>query len=488
MRRLPRALPHRTTPLAAVTAGILAASVIAAAQMPDWSHPPALGPAPALQLPPIETHTLSNGLPVWIVGMHEVPVVDVILVVRSGASADPRDEPGVADFTAAMLDEGAGTRTALQLADAVDVLGASLTTASSFDASTVHLHGLVSELDSALPLLADVVLRPTFPEADLNRVRAERLTSLLQIRDDPARLADAAFARLLYGAGHRYGTLRMGTEASNRAITAADLRRFHETFYRPENAQIVVVGDVTAATLLPELERQFGAWAGTGPVPAAETPAPVSPPATRRIYLIDKPGAAQSEIRVGTVGAARDTPDYYRLDVTNTIFGGSFTSRLNQNLREQHGYSYGADSTFEMRAGRGPFVAEAGVQTDKTAAALQEVVKELDGMQQPVPADELARARSLEALSFPRRFETTGQLAGRLADLAIYHLPDSFFRQYVPMIEAVTVADVARMSRHYLDPAHMLVVVAGDRSTIEGPLRAAALGPVTVVSADQVLQ
>jgi predicted Zn-dependent peptidase len=475
---------------ARVLAGLLSAALsvvfVGAQTGPDRTAPPAPGPLPVLTIPPIQPHVLSNGLPVWIVEMHDVPVIDVTVIVKAGGAADPAGRFGLAHYTAAMLDEGAGTRDALALADAIDSLGASLSTAATFDASMVRLHSLVATFDEALPLLADVVLRPTFAETDMDRLRTERLTTLLQIRDNVSQLASAAFSRMLYGGTHRYGTALIGTEAANRALTTAEVRRFHDTHYRPGRAHLLVVGDVSAAALLPKLEQAFGGWQG-GQVPAATVPeAPV--PAARQIYLIDKPGAAQSQIRVGTIGVARSTPDYFVLDVLNTVLGGSFTSRLNLNLREEHGYSYGAASGFAMRAAPGPFVAQAGVQADKTAESLVEFFKELDGMSAPVSSEELSKARNLLALGFPGSFETARQMAGQLADLVIYDLPRSLFEDYMPRIQAVNEADLQRAARQYLPTARFIVVIAGDLATIEGPVRAAQIGPVTVVAADDVLK
>ena len=459
----------------------------ALAQAPDRSKAPGTGPAPALKVPPLQKRALANGLPVWIVEMHEVPVVDVTLIVKSGASSDPLGKFGLANFTAAMLDEGAGTRSSLDLADSIDFLGASLSTGSSFDASTVNLHTLVSKLDDALPIMADVALRPTFSAQEVERLRKERQVSLLQTRDNAPALASAAFNRLVYGQRHRYGTLSMGNDASNGEMSPAELKQFHSTFYQPQNAFLLVVGDVRPDTMLPKLEKVFGAWKNSGTVPKPTLPA-AEQPAARQIYLVDKPNAAQSEIRIGWIGVSRTTPDYFTLDVMNTMLGGSFTSRLNQNLREEHGYTYGASSGFDMRATAGPFVARAGVQTDKTVESLREFFKELNGIRQPVPADELTRARNLEALSFPGAFETTGGMAGNLAELAIYGLPETFFNDYVPKIQAVTVADVERAARQYLQNERFAVVIVGDLAKIEKPIRDANLGPVRIVTIDEILK
>ncbi len=484
---LPRPVVSRLLALGCAAVVLLAPAVAAAQAVPDRSKPPAAGPAPALNIPAIQKYTLSNGLPVWIVEMHEVPVADVSLIVKSGAAADPSGKSGVASFTAAMLDEGAGARGALELADAIDFLGASLTTSSSFDASSVRLHALVSTIDAALPIMADVALRPTFPSAELERLRGERLTSLLQLRDNPSQLATAAFGRVLYGAAHRYGTGVMGTEATNKALSVDDLRAFHAGHYQPSNAHLLVVGDVTAAAVLPALEKAFGEWKNAGAVP--RPPLPAAPQVkARHIYLIDKPGAAQSQIRIGSIGVARTTPDYHAIDVTNTMLGGSFSSRLNLNLREKNGYAYGAGSQFAMRQQAGPFVALAGVQSDKTREALTEFFNELTGMSTPPPAEELARVRNLQALGFPGAFETTTGMAAQLIDLVVYGLQESFFNEYVPKIQAVTSADVQRIASEHIQPSRVIVVIAGDLKSIEGPIKAANLGPVTVVSVDEMLK
>lgn len=466
---------------------IAATSVLSAQQGPDRSKPPASGPVPSLKLPPIQKRTLANGLPVWVVEMHEVPVANVSLIVKAGAAADPAGKFGLASFTAAMLDEGAGARNALDLADAIDYLGASVSTGSSFDASTVRLGSPVSKLDEALPLMADVALRPTFTPAEIERLRKERLTTLLQTRDDPSSLASAAFSRMVFGPRHRYGTFGMGNDASNGEMTAADLRGFYTRFYQPQNSHLIVVGDVTPDSILPKLEKAFGGWKnGAAPVkPAVDTAAQHG---ARQIYLVDKPGAAQSQIRIGWVGVPRSTPDYYPLDVLNTVLGGSFSSRLNMNLRETHGYSYGAGSSFDMRLSSGPFTASAGVQSDKTVESLQEFFKELSAIRQPIPAEELTRAKNYEALGFPAEFETTAGMAGNLIQMVVYGLPETFFNDYVTRILAVTPADVTRVATQYIQPDKFAVVVVGDLSKIEKGIRAANLGPVRVVTADEVLR
>ena len=469
-----------------VLCGYLVFVPLEAQQPPDRTKPPALGPTPQLNLPPIQKRTLSNGLPVWIVESHEVPLAQVNLVVLAGSGDDPAGDFGVASLTAAMLDEGAGSRSALEIADIIEFLGATLTTTGSFDSSGVRLNVPVSRLNEALPVMADVALRPTFSQAELDRLRQERITSLLQARDDPQSIGAMAFSRIVFGPMHRYGTGAVGTESTLKAFSTADLRAFHSAFFQPSNAALVVVGDVTAAAILPELEQQFGGWKAAAPVKRAELPA--APQLTRgQIYIVDKPDAEQSQIRIGWVGVPRSTPDYFPLLVLNTTLGGSFTSRLNQNLREEHGYAYGASSAFDMRLSAGPFVAAAGVQTDKTAEALREFFNELNAIGKPIGAEELAKARNYIALGFPAEFETSGDLSRAIEELIVYTLPDTHFERYIANVQAVTADAAQKAAANYIQPSRLAVVVVGDRRTIEPGIRALNLGPVRVMTVEEAL-
>ena len=424
----------------------------------------------------------------WLVETHEVPIVQVNVVVRAGAGDDPAGKFGTASLTAAMLDDGAGARSALEIADAVEFLGASLATTSSFDSSAVRLNVPVERLRDGLSVLADVTLRPTFPAMELERLRQERLTGLLQARDDPTSISPMAFARIVFGAMHRYGTGAVGTEATLKAFSTGDLAAFHAVYYQPANAVLVVVGDITPATVLPELEKQFGGWRASA-APARRVPVPAAPQVARGgIYIVDKPEAEQSQIRIGWVGVPRSTPDYFPLIVLNTILGGSFTSRLNQNLREEHGYAYGAGSSFDMRLSAGPFVAAAGVQTDKTAESVREFFNELTKITaEPIGADEIAKAKNYIALGFPSEFESSADLSRQLEELIVYQLPDDYFERYIANVQAVTADAVQKMAKTYIQPPRFAVVVVGDRKVIEQGIRALNLGPVTVMSVDQAL-
>ena len=464
----------------------LCGAVPLAQQAPDRSKPPVPGAPPSLRVPPIEKRTLTNGLAVSVVAAQKVPIVHLQLVVRSGSAADPVKKFGLASLTADMLDEGAGNRSALEIADAVDYLGADLSTNSTSDASYIDLHVPVARLADALPIMSDVLIRPTFPEAELNRLRQDRLTALLEAQDDPEKLIDFAFPRLLYGPAHRYGTASIGTAASLQSFSIEDLKNFYASQYRPNNATLIVAGDVSADRVMPQLEQAFGSWKGTGtsPAPIAQAPATTA----RRVVLIDKPGAAQSQIRIGTVGVPRSTQDYFALRVLNTILGGSYTSRLNSNLREQHGYAYGAASTFDMRRSAGPFYATAGVQTDKTVEALKEFFNELTRIHEIVPLTELERAKNYLALALPRNFETTRAVASSLAQVYVYDLPADFYSTYADRVRPITAADVKRAADKYIVPDKLLVVVIGDRKVIEQGIRALNLGPVTVADPAEVMK
>ncbi len=450
----------------------------------DRSQPPRPGPARPLTLPAVQKLALSNGLPVLLAESHEVPVAELMLVVRSGSAADLADRPGLAAMAADMLDEGAGGKDALALADAVDLLGAGLGAGSSWDSSYVSLRVPVARLEAGLGLMADAALRPDFPARELERLRKETLTELLQARDRPGSLAGRALALAVFGDTHPYGRHPAGDARSVSAMNVSDLQAFHARHYRPENAALVVVGDVTPA-VLPLLERAFGAWAKAG----ASSPAGVSEPPQvkgRSVWLVDRPGAAQSVIRIGRVGPRNPAPDQATLLVMNTLLGGSFTSRLNDNLREQHGYAYGARSGFDQRRVAGLFQAAADVQTHSTAEALGEFMKELRRIREPATAEEVERARNYLALSYVKEFETAGDLAGKLAEQWLYGLPDDYFSAFVPKALATGVAVVEGAAAR-IDTANLAIVVVGDRAKVEAKLRALNLGPLKLLSIDDVM-
>jgi zinc protease len=469
-------------PLALATVSV--APSLLQAQVPDRSKPPELGPPPTLSLPAITKDTLPNGLTLYYMPKRDVPLVQVNVVVRAGQIHDPDGRPGLASMTAAMLDEGAGRRDALELADAVEFLGASLQVGGGAHETTVSLHTPVGKLDQALELLADVVLRPRFDGEELERQRKQRLTSMAQWHDEARAIVQVAFNEALYGKRHPYGRMSLGTPASLSAMTVDDLRGFHDTYFVPNNAAIIVVGDVSLEEIRPRLEGLFGGWR-RGQVPAFR--APDAPQSRRQVILVDKPGAAQSEIRIGLVGVGRATPDFYPLAVMNTILGGSFASRLNQKLREEKQYTYGARSSFSFGLMPGPFTAGAAVQTAVTDSALYEFMRELNGIRELVPDQELDRARNYVALRFPSAFQAVARIAGQIEDMFVYDLPVDYFDGYVQGVLAVNQDDVRRVARQYVTPDRMTIVVVGDRSKVESGIRALKLGNLDIRSIVDVL-
>ncbi|MDQ4122994.1 MAG: insulinase family protein [Acidobacteriota bacterium] len=431
--------------------------------------PPKPKPDPKFTLPRVEKNKLSNGLEVWLVRQNELPIVSMNLVFKSGATADPSGKAGLSSITASLLDDGTKTRSAVDISNAVQQIGARLGTGSGWDSSSVSIQTLTKNLDKALDIFSDVVVNPAFPNQELETFKRRMLVGLLQQRDNPNAIANVAYSMVLYGKDHPYGA--SPNESSVRSIDQKDIQRFYETFYRPNNATLIVVGDVTSDELLPKLEKAFANWK------AAEIPAVTAPVAPARdkamIYIVDKPGAAQSIISIGQVGVPRTTEDFFALQVMNTMLGGQFSSRVNMNLREDKGYTYGARTGFEWRRGAGPFSASAGVQTAVTKESVNEFMKELRGIRGeiPVTSKELEYNKQSLIRRFPAGFETVDQIAGQLATAVIYNLPENYFNDYISKINSITIEDVNRVANKYLDPSKMAIVIVGDRKVIEPGLR-----------------
>jgi len=406
-----------TRAVAILTAVSLATTLSASAQVVDRTKPPELGPPPRVSLPPIVTRELPNGLKLMIVEQHELPLADFVLLIGSGATSDPGGKGGVANLTAQMLREGTTTRKSLDIADQSSYLGISLFPQASWESTTLSLHTPTAQLDSALALFADVALHPSFPGNEFDRIKKNRLTELLQLRDQGPAIANTAFPAILYGSGHPYGAPLIGTEASVTGLTTADLQAYYQANFKPNNATLIIVGDVTPAQIEQKINSLFGGWQRGGVPQVTYGEPPKAGPTT--IYLIDKPGAAQSSFRIGSVGVPRSTKDYFALTVMNTILGGSFTSRLMQNLREAKGYTYGAGSRFDMRRAAGPFTAQAEIVSAKSDSALIEFMKELNNIRQTVSPDELSRAKRYLQLQLPENFETTQQIAAALVPVAL---------------------------------------------------------------------
>jgi zinc protease len=444
----------------------------------DRSALPMTGPERPFAFPAIARHVLPNGLDLRAVTHRAVPVASIVLLVPGGSSADPADRPGIASLTADMLDEGANGRDALALSDALAMLGAELDVEVGPDATFISLTTLSRFLRPALDLLADMALRPALTDADFTRVRQLRLERLRQLRDQPSALAERAFARAVYGA-HPYGHLGLGSESSLRATTVDDVRDFHRRAFGPAGATLVVAADLPAAELMDACTRAFGAWASPlHPVASDGAGRPLPAPADDRLAVVSRAGAAQSELRVGHACATRNTPDYHALVLLNAVLGGQFVSRLNLNLREKRGLTYGVRSAFDLRKGIGPFVVSTSVQSNATDVAVGEIHREIRDIAgpRPVTAEELSLARASVTLGYPRGFETAQQVARGVAQLALYGLPDDYFERFVPAAHAVGLDDLARVAATYLQPDALSTIVVGDRDVVAPALARAGFG------------
>ncbi|MGE5314651.1 MAG: M16 family metallopeptidase [Acidobacteriota bacterium] len=483
---LAASISRRFLTTALLVAGTALSSPIAHAQQTvDRSTPPALGPTPSIRMNPVQKFSLKNGLRVIVYEKHEVPIVQMSLVVRAGNVDEPADRLGLAGMTANMLDEGAGGKSSLELADAIDYLGTTISTYGGIQTSSVSMRSTVSKLDESLKLFADVALRPDFPASDLERLRKQSLTSLLQAYDQPRIIANIASGPIVFGKEHPYGRISTGTEQSLKAMSVEDLKKFYSTHYRPNNAFLVVVGDVKAKEIVQKLEKAFGTWARKT-VDAASVPR-ATQVSGRKIYLIDKPDAAQSVIRICRVGTDRKTEDYFPLIVMNTILGGSFSSRLNLNLREHHHFTYGASSFFSLRLSAGAFTAAADVQTDSTVQAMREFMKELAAISAPVTDEELTRAKNYLALGYPDNFSNVASIAGQLEEMTTYDLPETYFTTYIDRVLAVTKDDVERAAKKYVDAENLAIIIVGDRAKIEPGLAAAKIGEIVPMSVVEAL-
>jgi zinc protease len=449
------------------------------------NRPPKAGPAPKVVLPQGESFKLANGLTVIHHYNSALPLVAAALVLRSGSDANPADLPGLAGFTAQLLPEGTATRSAPQIADEIAQLGAFLGSASSADASTISLLALKSSFAPALDVLADVVQRPAFPSAEVERQRASRLGDLMRQRDEPAAVAAVAAAGALYGAQHPYGYGQLGTEPAIRDTARDDLQAFWRRHYVPGNAALVVSGDITRDELKALAEARFGAWKRAEPAPVA----PGEPAGTRaRLVLVDKPGTPQTALRVSAIAAARDTPDYPALQVMNAALGGLFSSRINNNLREDKGYSYGVFSQFRYDRTPGPFTIAGSVRTDVTGASVREIFKEVEAMRaQPLGSSELAGARNSQLLSLPGQFETNRGIGERLAETFVFALPLDYHSALPAQFAQVSAVQVQAAARKYLVPERLLVVAVGDRAKIAPQLDQLQLGAAELRDTDGAL-
>ncbi len=451
----------------------------------DWrKNSPSRGRASSMNLPIPKVFELDNGLDIYFIEQHDLPLVAANLIVLCGSDANPLDSPGLASFTADMLDEGTTKRSALTIADDLDRLGAALSTGSTTDLSYFTVRTLKRNVGPAFELMADVLLNPSFPEKEIDRRRHHRLTRIQQQRDSPHALGSRALLDVLYGSRHPYGYTELGTKESNSSIQRDQLAAFWKSGYVPTRAALVVAGDLDESELLRLAQDYLGVWEGTAePSGAPEAP----PPSQRRIVIVDKPELPQTTLLVGHVGVARSNPDYIPIDVMNTQLGGLFSSRINLNLRERNGYTYGASSSFSSRRGPGPFLVATSVRQDVTGPAVREIVHEIEGMRASEPAEqELQLAKDSISRSLPGFFETTAQSASTIGGLFVHGLELAYYRDLPGQVDAVTAQQVQRVAEQYLRPDALVVVAVGDRQKIEPQLAELEFGEIEIRSLDPV--
>jgi len=449
--------------------------------MPDeaWrAKAPKVGPAPKFSLPVPEQAKLSNGLTILLVERHNLPFVSATLYTASGSELNPLDKPGLSSFVADMLTEGTAKRSAVKFAEDADQIGASINAEAGYSSGTVSLSALSWNSGAAMDLASDALLHPAFAEKEVERVRNQRLTAVLQENDEPFALAQRTASHLVFP-NSPYGFSAIGTEASNKAIARTDLTGFWQKAYVPANAALAISGDLTMAQAKEMAGKYLGAWSGSA---AAAVSLSTPPAPARSIAIVDKPGAPQTFLLAASLGAQRSSPDYVPLEVMNTALGGLFSSRINMNLREEHGYTYGAQSFFNYRRAVGPFLAGGAMRTDVTAPATQELFKELTRIREAeLTADELQKAKDSFSKSLVGLFETAGDTSSTIGGQFVFGLPLDYYRELPAQIDKVTAADALRVAKQYINPNATVVVAVGDRAKIEPELKKLDLGPVTVV-------
>jgi zinc protease len=451
----------------------------------DRTTPPALGSPHELKLPQIQEERLSNGLCVLLAERHEIPVVNFWLEVDSGFASDEPVLAGTARLASSMLTGGTKKRTALEISEDLQMLGAQLSSGCNLDMATVYLTTLKATLDDALDIYADVILNPDFPEADFERQRHLQLSAIANEKVTPVQMALRALPPILYGHGHAYGSplTGSGTEETVQQMTRADMQHYHQTWFKPNNATLIVVGDITMQEIKPKLETLFAGWKGND-VPIKHL-ARVQPPAEPAIYLVDKPGAVHSVVLSGTIAPPPEISEETALETMNNVFGGTFSARLNMNLREEKHWSYGAGSVLYGAKAQRPFFAYASVQGDKTADSITEMLKELNGMlgAEPVTEEELEATKQQQIFELPGELETMNSIGGFLCDLLQQGLPLNFYDTYVSKVTALTTADITSAAKKVLNPAQTIWMVVGDRKELEPSLKALNIGKIIPVEA-----
>ena len=447
---------------------------------------PKVASPPDAKFPIIHRDKLSNGIAVLLAERHATPVVNLTLFLDAGYAADQNAAQGTASLALSMLDEGTHNMTALEINDRLANLGAAIGTGSSMDGATVVLSALKENLAASLDLFADVILNPSFPQADFDRLRQQRLAQIQREKASPVQMALRVFPQLLYGAGHAYSLpyTGSGTEASVSSLSREDLAAFHQTWFRPNNATLVVAGDITLAEIEPLLEERFGSWKSAA-VPhknIAEVPHKDAPV----VYLLDRPGSGQSIIFAGHVAPPRNTPNNIAIETMNTLLGGAFVSRINMNLREDKGWSYGASSLLLRARGQRPLIVYAPVQTDKTSESITEIQNELRGIlgHHPPSEDEVLKAQQNLTLTLAGQWETNNAVGGDILTMVEYDLPEDYYDTYTSQVRSLNVAQVTQAAHDVIRPDNLVWIVVGDRAVIEEGIRDLGIGELILIDAD----
>ena len=462
---------------------LLTSASVAIAQTPTET-PPAPGPLRKFEVPPVQTATLPNGVKITLIERHSLPIVTARVQLDAGAVREPAAKSGVAVLTANLLSEGSKQLTGAQIAERMAALGAQFGTSGAFGGAYVNITSLPNVFPEAFGIAAATVTEPRFDEADFTRVKANSIANFEQSMSSAAGVANRVFVNAVYDPSTPYSRLSGGTKASLEALTRDDLLNWHKTMYSPHNTTVMLVGDITMSAARALVEKAFGSW--NVPAPSlASLSNKIRPASGTRIILVDRPGSVQSSIIVGQGTVGWGSPDYFGMQAIAQILGGGFGSRINSNLREKHGWSYGAFSTFNPLVNAGTFYISSEIRTNATDSAIAESVKEYKRIvEEPVPADEARDQLNNVVASFPSSVQTVQGLMGRLANVVTYGLPLDFYGTYRERLAAVTPADIGRVGKALLTPSAVTVVAVGDLKTIEAPIRALGIGPVEVWNAE----
>ncbi len=449
------------------------------ASMFDRTKPPKPGPASKVPFPKHFEGKSENGFKYFVIENHALPIVTMGFIVRSGAAYDGA-LPGLGSVTGELLTKGTRKRTATQIAEEIDFVGGSLSNNVSWDASQIFVSVLRNHTRTGFDLLQDIVLNPTFPEEEIERVRAQRLASIQQLKADPGYLADVRFMSSVFG-DHPYGRPSSGTDRSIGLMTRKDFVSFHKSYYTPDNSFLVFAGDITPEEADRYVSRRFKKWKGK------KKPFKIKPPDLEKeratVCVVDKPGAVQSTLRIGHIGIARNNKDFLKVFVMNTLLGGYFTSRINMNLREVHGYTYGGKTTFDARLLPGIFEVSSDVRNEVTGETVDEVIAELNRIRDTLPSrDEMNMVKNYTVGLFPIQLETPQQVAGRVVAVELYHLPKNYYRNYRDNVMKVSASDIRAAARKYIRPDRLSIVLSGNSQEIMDKLK--KFGPVEVFDAE----